>query len=371
MRVNNFNLRATTMMFNDSFGSIKSASSMTPAEETIELASRLCYNSVAKLGTNPKFINGLIKAGHLDVLEHAVAVFDIEFLLDDVRTDGRIVERSFLQLVAKYRYLGELVMEFGFADPASSYEGSLHITIGGNLRVWLEIIHDIDEIVCNGPLCMILPELYEWLRNIAPNIFEEEPKYIKQFGAYDEPVEIKKAFDDLVNKHNRSIILEHDHTATNATILPVAYNHHFIRDSRSSYYNHMSYWLSTVSRAFSHQHARHRTLSLSQLSQRYVDFVQRQYGNFVMPLDITEEQKKLLRQSFSDVVELYTKLRDSGMKKEDARCILPNAATTALIFSGWSNGLEHYFKLRTATDAQEEIRLVALVCQQMYRKIYK
>lgn len=53
---------------------------ITPnAEKVIEKAGRICYNSINKITkeSHEKFIKNLIQRGHLSVLEHAMATFEI------------------------------------------------------------------------------------------------------------------------------------------------------------------------------------------------------------------------------------------------------------------------------------------------------
>jgi len=40
------------------------------SEELAEYSARICYNSTDKMGKNPNFLDGIIKRGHLSVLEH-------------------------------------------------------------------------------------------------------------------------------------------------------------------------------------------------------------------------------------------------------------------------------------------------------------
>jgi thymidylate synthase (FAD) len=49
-----------------------------PSEEIIEYAGRLCWDTVNRLGTNPKRIQEWIKVGHESVIEHASATFYIK-----------------------------------------------------------------------------------------------------------------------------------------------------------------------------------------------------------------------------------------------------------------------------------------------------
>src|SRR5512137_967594 len=80
-----------------------------------------------------------------------------------------------------------------------------------------------------------------------------------------------------------------------------------------------------ASRAFTHQLVRHRLASFSQQSQRYVD----ETGfNYVIPDDILANEKAsaLFRDCMARAENAYQQLRQFGIKKEDARFILPNAS---------------------------------------------
>ena len=56
---------------------------------------------------------------------------------------------------------------------------------------------------------------------------------------------------------------------------------------------------------------------------------------------------------------LYNLLRNLGVKKEDARYILPNAATTRLYVTGNFQAWKDFINLRSGPEVQWEIRQVA------------
>jgi len=60
-----------------------------------------------------------------------------------------------------------------------------------------------------------------------------------------------------------------------------------------------------------------------------------------------------------DTQILYNELVDAGIKKEDARYILPNACHTEIVFTMNFRALRNFIKLRTDKHAQEEIRVLA------------
>ncbi|MBR1481923.1 MAG: FAD-dependent thymidylate synthase [Ruminococcus sp.] len=148
-----------------------------------------------------------------------------------------------------------------------------------------------------------------------------------------------------------------------------------------------------ISRACSHQLVRHRIASYSQQSQRYVDGTK---FDFVTPPAIAENEKALA--AYEKVLamqsEAYREIRDalvagyireaSGLdgtdaevteafrtqdkkryaafvKKanEDARFILPNAATTKIVCTFNARSLYNFFAHRCCNRAQWEIREVA------------
>ena len=113
-----------------------------------------------------------------------------------------------------------------------------------------------------------------------------------------------------------------------------------------------------ISRACSHQLVRHRIASYSQQSQRYVN------GNafsYVMPPEIEKDDK--LKKAYHDhitmVMEFYDTLIECGVKKEDARYLLPNAITTNIVVTMNARELLHFIGLRTSPRAQWEIREMA------------
>lgn len=116
-----------------------------------------------------------------------------------------------------------------------------------------------------------------------------------------------------------------------------------------------SFRVSDVSRAFLAQFSRHRLLSMSVKSQRYVN-----EENFtaVVPKTILNNDYALDRfyGCMSRIKRTYQDLVDLGIPKEDARYVLPNATTTELIVSANFREWRHIINLRCSKKAQWEIR---------------
>lgn len=130
--------------------------------------------------------------------------------------------------------------------------------------------------------------------------------------------------------------------------------HHSILEHASA-----SFRILGASRAFTHQLVRHRIASYSQQSQRYVDEAE---FNYIVPDDINADEKALAvyREHMEYTRQAYTRLRELGIKKEDARFLLPNALESQIVFSANFRELRSVFNLRLDKSAQWEIRRVCM-----------
>ena len=125
----------------------------------------------------------------------------------------------------------------------------------------------------------------------------------------------------------------------------------------------LTFHISNVSRAMTHQLVRHRLASYSQQSQRYV---QMDDLPIVMPSFSyvnDEETKKTLQeivmQTAAYTENAYADLIAFDVKPEDARCVLPNFVATQIVVTMNLRSLLHFFEERMCYRAQEEIRVVA------------
>lgn len=122
-----------------------------------------------------------------------------------------------------------------------------------------------------------------------------------------------------------------------------------------------------ASRSFTHQLVRHRLASFSQQSQRYVDEAE---FNYIVPPDIAENEAALAlyREFVENSRQTYEKFRELGIKKEDARFILPNALESQIVFSANFREFRTVFNLRLDRAAQWEIRRVCLEMLKVLRE---
>lgn len=123
-----------------------------------------------------------------------------------------------------------------------------------------------------------------------------------------------------------------------------------------------------ISRTCSHQIVRHRLASFSQESQRYVSLEKGGWQAVTPPaLAANPEAQAVLEEAWGDLQLAYARLRVMGIRKEDARFLLPNAAETRLVMTMDYAALRHFFWLRLEKAAQWEVRAVA---EAMLRLVY-
>ncbi|MGD2104627.1 MAG: FAD-dependent thymidylate synthase [Anaerolineae bacterium] len=134
-----------------------------------------------------------------------------------------------------------------------------------------------------------------------------------------------------------------------------------VREGHESIIEHASasFEISGISRACSHQLVRHRLASYSQESQRYVEMSDPEWA--LPPYVLDDDEAVEIWADFSEEVKnAYEALRELGIRKEDARFVLPNAAATRIIVSMNFRELLHFFRIRISRAAQWEIRDVGL-----------
>ncbi len=120
-----------------------------------------------------------------------------------------------------------------------------------------------------------------------------------------------------------------------------------------------TFGLEGVSRSLLAQITRHRIASFSVQSQRYVG-MEEDFG-YVVPPSIRElgpEAVESYCAQMEQIGQWYAQWMEK-VPKEDARFLLPNAASTRMLVTMNARELLHFFSLRCCNRAQWEIREVA------------
>lgn len=113
--------------------------------------------------------------------------------------------------------------------------------------------------------------------------------------------------------------------------------------------------ISGISRICSHQFVRSKHLDFLQRSQRYVE---EDNTGFISP-DSFGSYTTDVRDIYNDLLYYYNDMIKQGIKKEDARFILPQAIETELYVTGNFQAWQDFINLRKYKAAQWEIQEVA------------
>jgi thymidylate synthase (FAD) len=125
--------------------------------------------------------------------------------------------------------------------------------------------------------------------------------------------------------------------------------------------------ISGVSRAFTHQLVRHRLCSFTQQSQRYVD---ESSFSYVEPESVSgnSEAHVVFTECMENTRKTYKQLQQLGIKNEDARFVLPNAIESQIVVTANLREWRHIIELRGDSEAQWEIRQVAIRILRMLKE---
>lgn len=122
----------------------------------------------------------------------------------------------------------------------------------------------------------------------------------------------------------------------------------------------VTFRISGISRACSHQLVRHRLASFVQKSQRYTK-VDGNSEFYVVPPAICDSEyaRCLYEDAMRTCGDIYHDLLQAGIKPEDARFVLPEATETEITVTMNYRSLFNFFDLRLDSSAQWEIRELA------------
>lgn len=168
-------------------------------------------------------------------------------------------------------------------------------------------------------------------------------------------------------------------TATNAGYLA-----HILDVGHGSVLEHssVSLYVQGVSRSLTHELVRHRHLSYSQLSQRYVP----DSGRLVMPPDLEDvsDADADLWEAYENANEVYQRLTENVTAKlgsqpmtktarrkrarQAARAVLPNMAETKIVVTGNYRAWREVIALRATEHADTEIRRFAVAVLRVMQK---
>ena len=123
----------------------------------------------------------------------------------------------------------------------------------------------------------------------------------------------------------------------------------------------LTFDISRISVALSRELLEHRIASHTARSTRYME--EKGFGYYV-PRELErkgkEEEARIYREAMKNAKEAYTKLRELGIAKEQARYVLPLALHTHYVVTMNVRSLINFFMLRLCVRASPEIRELAM-----------
>ena len=162
-------------------------------------------------------------------------------------------------------------------------------------------------------------------------------------------------------------------TATNA-----GYLRHILEVGHLSVLEHgnVTMYLTGVSRSLTHELIRHRHLSFSQLSQRYVP---ERDAAMVEPAVIAQDPElhetflsaaKAAQAAYTELLEAlerrFADVPNATLRRKQARqaarSVLPNATETRIVVTGNYRAWRHFIAMRATEHADVEIRECAVAC---------
>jgi thymidylate synthase (FAD) len=169
-------------------------------------------------------------------------------------------------------------------------------------------------------------------------------------------------------------------TATNA-----GYLRHLLEVGHLSVLEHgvVTFYLTGVSRSLTHELVRHRHLSYSQLSQRYVperdaamvepDVIAADpelHARFVAATDASlaayTDLLEGLQKRFAGVENAVLRRKQA---RQAARSVLPNATETRIVVTGNYRAWRHFVAMRASEHADVEIRALAVACLRELQRV--
>lgn len=293
----------------------------------IESCGRRCYRSEHKIdyenGSHVKFYNMLTKNGHVSAIEHSNIILRIYCdSLDEVQS----VYASFLN--SAYTQMGFFRTMINEEDTS--------ILISANIRAWLEFFRDKWWFA-------LYEEAAGFLAAVYPTVFAMLPIYVEENSGVRYDYEYREA-DRVACGNVEMDIVGLDEQIDNYNILAA---------------NDMLIFTFAIytDRGISHEIVRHRVMSFSQESTRYVNY--KNSGIGIIQFEMPGEFQNRFENTMVIIEGLYNDMIAAGVKPQLARNVLPNCLKTEMAMSGRLSGWDHFIELRNSKAAHPDIQFVA------------
>lgn len=271
----------------------------------IELAGRTAYKSEEKITKDSaiKFVQMLMKHNHLSVLEHSNICLEIKI-------DYRFTLENFVHDILSL--LKDRIFFHRNLAIIDDTKSDHRFILSGNLRTWIESLEYIKK--NDGIYNFLIIELNKHYPELFT--YTDGRSYLHEYQISTKSLNIKEQLE-LSNE------------------LPI-FCFKIITD-----------------RGVSHEFVRHRVLSFTQESQRYVTY------NSGLTLINRDHNTELDIKLFNDIYDQYCNKLNNNIKQQIARDILPNQTKTELFVSGRFSHWQHFLSLRDSSSAHPYIQEIA------------
>ena len=300
----------------------------------IELAGRAAYKSEDKITEDSAlgFAQRMKQSGHLSVLEHSNITFRYPLLQCDEELYSVLRGRSAFHTIQ--------CNEEGADWRPNTY-------ISGNVRAWIETLKFLYKVDFSDRVMDVLPDFEFRLSTMFSGLFGLEEPY-EEGCLFGETSVVPE--DD----QRRLLLIGGRTPGTSCSDgldeimdLPV-FTFKIICD-----------------RGISHELVRHRVLSFTQESTRYVNYAGKGM-TFIEPEEYHEADSEGL---YDESARVYENMITSGLKPQIARDVLPNLLKTELYISGRWSGWKHFIELRDSPAAHPRIQRIAVDVRKYFEGI--
>lgn len=122
-----------------------------------------------------------------------------------------------------------------------------------------------------------------------------------------------------------------------------------------------------VDRGVTHELVRHRTLSFTQESTRFVRY--KQELEFIRPAEIKPRDGATWELAMQQAEKSYHNLLSLGNRPQEARSVLPNAVAATIAITGNLRSWRWLFLMRTSKETHPDFRRITIPMLEEFKKV--
>jgi thymidylate synthase (FAD) len=116
-----------------------------------------------------------------------------------------------------------------------------------------------------------------------------------------------------------------------------------------------------VDRSVMAELTRHRTLSFTIESTRFVNYKKQGELEFIRPIEFETEEPWEWSQSLLEAERAYLEMVKNGVRPQEARSVLPNSLATTISATGNLRTWRHVLLMRTSRESHPDMRVVMIL----------